>query len=809
MRDSPLGSSCPMPSNQPGPIIRFGIFELDLLTGELRKAGIRLPLQEQPLQILTLLLQRPGQLVTRDELRQRLWATETFGDFEHGLNAAVARLRETLGDSADAPTFVETLPRRGYRFIAPLRDAGLISRQEPGSTAIPHGSFGRSGTPTAETTEGGLSESPRALNEVLIPREPTANQWRPVSPRQAVVAALVLVSAGIAVMIATRLGGHSRSRAPSPIRVLLDLQPAETVGPPLDQHVWTRGGSRTAFTWTPDASGLVFVGSAGDSQQLYLRRLDAVDAKPIAGTDGARAPAVSPDGKWVAFWADDAIRRVPLSGGPVEILQGDGPPSGIAFAGDGHVFYSTPQQGPIRQIAAGKASDVTRLGAGELNHALPALLPGDRVLLYTVRRRVWTWGDEDVVAYDRVTGATKVLLHDATDARYVQTGHLLFLRRGKLFAVPFDPIRLEIDGQPAAVLDDVAQSLAGINSGDLTGAGQFAVASNGALAWLPSTIAFYPEASLVFSDRQGRVTQLPAPVANYAGPLRVSPDGRQLAVGIHTIENITLALYDTVRGTLTPLTAAGEANLPIWSPDGGRLIFSWLTRGRQTIAWQPVDGSAPAQALMSDEGVAISWFPDGRKFSIVKYSGGVEFASLAAGGKLTLEQPTNLPDGAEGPEFSPDGHWLAYGADLSGRPAIYLQAYPGPSPRIQVSNEQAAGSHAWSSDGRELFYMGCEGGDAPCRLMVVDVRDSPKLTLSRPRPLFSITPTAGLLFGCSPARCYDVDPDGKRFYTIQKHRRASTTVATHINIVFNWLNEVQEAIGRQDSANPDAITPGR
>jgi DNA-binding winged helix-turn-helix (wHTH) protein/Tol biopolymer transport system component len=787
-------------SNPARSIIRFGIFQLDIRSGELYKAGVRLGLQEQPLQILTLLLQRPGELVTREELRRQLWPKETFGDFEHGLNAAVARLRETLGDSADAPRFVETLPRRGYRFIAPVRDDVTAARPDA-APDIPAQAL--SSPPEADTerprAEHGVRETSRTISEAVPERGPTTTRSRSDWRRPALTAAVALAAVAFGAIVGDRFAGRSTPKTIAPpIRALLDVRPADALGPRrADAHLWTRGGSRTAFAWTPNARALVFVGAARDTQQLYVRWLDGVEAQAIAGTDGAQAPAVSPDGKWVAFWADSAIRRVPLTGGPVEVLESnvklDTPPSGIAWAADGQLFYSMPQEGPIRQIGADGASDLTRLGTAELNHALPALLPGDQVLLYTVRRRVWTWGDEEVVAYIRATGATKVLLHDATDARYVPTGHLLFLRRSKLFAVPFDPVRLELRGQPVALLDDVAQSLAGVNSSEMTGAGQFAVASDGTLAWVPSPIAFYPEASLVFSDRRGHVTLLSAPVANYAGPLRVSPNGRQLAVGIHGITEIKLCLYDTVRGTLTPLTADGEANLPIWSPDGGRLVFSWLTRGRQTIAWQRVDGSLPAQVLMSDVGLAVSWLPGGRDFSVVKYSGGIALASLANSGKLTVQHAMNLPDQADSPEFSPDGHWLAYGANLSGQPAIYLQAYPGPTPRVQVSIERAAISPAWNSSGRELFYVGCDSDRGPCHMMVVDVRYTPKLTLGRPRSLFSLT-NMGLLFGCMPARCYDVGPGGERFYAIQRHRTSPAPAVTHISLIFNWLNEVQAKV---------------
>jgi serine/threonine-protein kinase len=156
-------------------------------------------------------------------------------------------------------------------------------------------------------------------------------------------------------------------------------------------------------------------------------------------------------------------------------------------------------------------------------------MPDGRTLLYTVRKRQWSWGDEEVVAQTLATGARRGLLKDAADARYVPTGHLVFLRRGVLFAVPFDAERLEIRGTPIAVLDTVAQALTAGNTDYVTGAGQFAIAANGALAWVPGAVVPYPGARLVTVDRRGQVSPLPAPVRSYGPAARVSPDGRRLA----------------------------------------------------------------------------------------------------------------------------------------------------------------------------------------------------------------------------------------------------------------------------------------
>jgi hypothetical protein len=162
----------------------------------------------------------------------------------------------------------------------------------------------------------------------------------------------------------------------------------------------------------------------------------------------------------------------------------------------------------------------------------PCPLPGGHALLYTVKRFPWTWGNEEVVAQSLVTGARKVLLRDAADARYVPTGNLVFLRRGALFAVPFDAERLEVRGAEVLLIDTVTQALVAGFSKDVTGAGQVAISSNGTLAWVPGLVPSYPDALLVKVDRRGRVSPLPAPVRSYGVlciPVRchdIAPDGR-------------------------------------------------------------------------------------------------------------------------------------------------------------------------------------------------------------------------------------------------------------------------------------------
>ena len=203
----------------------------------------------------------------------------------------------------------------------------------------------------------------------------------------------------------------------------LDVRPADEVNSADEVEstfVGTPGGSRTALAWTPDGQAIVFVGRRAGVRRLYVRRLDGAEARPLAGTEGAQVPAVSADGRWVAFWAGGAIRKVPLGGGPVMDLAsalGD-PPWGLAWDVRGRLFFGRGNGGAIWMIPAdGAPAAVTTVGESEVAHILPCPLPDGRTLLYTARKRQWSWGDEEVVAQDLTTGVRKVLVKNAADAR--------------------------------------------------------------------------------------------------------------------------------------------------------------------------------------------------------------------------------------------------------------------------------------------------------------------------------------------------------------------------------------------------------
>jgi serine/threonine-protein kinase len=360
------------------------------------------------------------------------------------------------------------------------------------------------------------------------------------------------------------------------------------------------------------------------------------------------------------------------------------------------------------------------------------------------------------------------------------------MRRGALFAVPFDPERLEVHGEAVATFDKVAQSLTAPNNRDIIGAGQFAVASTGTLALIPGPALPYPDAALVAVDRHGQVQPLPAQPRAYGSFAAVSRDGRRLAVTIQNFTESALGFCDTSSGNLTQLSRDGELTYPIWAPDGTQLAFAWLKDGRRALAVQPADGSAQPRVLVPGAFIPTSWSRDGRHIAGLR-SG--DIAIVTVGDGSGSEQPWLKTAHTEmWPEFSPNGDWLAYGSNEFGRPEIYVRPYPGPGTARQVSFDGGQ-SPAWNPARKEeLFFLSAPNQAGGRKMMSVEL--DAQANPSRPTPLFDFDPNV-LRISCSPMRCFDVAPDGQHFYAVQQGTPPRAPVVTHINLIPNWFEELK------------------
>ena len=644
-----------------------------------------------------------------------------------------------------------------------------------------------------------LADNLRWIAQDIAQGEPAASQaaarpkWRRALPVAAGTAIGLLLGAGALWVVRP-----AAAPAPQPMaRALLDVSPADEVRSAMAPRGETRtpGGSLTAFAWTPDGRSLVFAGTKNGAQQLFVRSLDGDEAKPLPGTEGAHMPVVSPDGEWVAFWADGAIRKAPLARGPATVIADKVDVlSGMDWGATGLLAFDQ-WRGGIWRVRPGSSPEVvTKIQDRELEHMHPRLLPGDTVVLFTVRKRVWTWGDEEVVAQSLLSGKRTVLLHNAADARYVHPGRLLFMRQGKLLAVPFDPATLEVKGEQVTILDGVAQALTASWGPDVTGAGQLAVSSGGALAYIASPLVPFADRRLVTVDRSGRIEPLGTPARTFAGSLNLSPDGRRLAVRVHSLDDSGLWIYELARGTLTPLTPnGGEAVFARWAPNGRHVAFDWLRSGVSTLAWQQTDGSAPPEILFREALRPSSWAPDGRGLAVLTQDGRIDVLDVGVS-PPQLRPLAEPPVRGFWPTFSPDGRWLAYGSTMSSRFEVYLQPYPGPGPRVQVSVNGGT-CPAWNPNGRELFFLApVDPLGERLRMMSADVALGATVTLGKPRPLFEFRDSELNLLQCWPVNCYAVASDGQHFLTMDVVRTDPPPPVTHINLVLNWRAELEAKV---------------
>ena len=586
---------------------------------------------------------------------------------------------------------------------------------------------------------------------------------------------------------------------------LIDTRPA-------DRLQGTRAASnrptRTLLALTPDGRRLVFAGTAGTRGQLYVRSLDAPEAKPVPGTEGASLPFLSPDGQWVAFWTRNTLKKVPLDGGgpPVEIAQvqvahGSAQvPFGASWGDDGTIVFTRMQNSGLWRVPSqgGTPEPLTEPGPGEYTHRLPHMLPGAKGVLFTLLKEVGNWDSVGVVVHRFGTPGWKMLVPGAADARYVPTGHLIYFRRGQLMAAPFDLERLTITGQERGLLSNVMQAINSDTSGYDSGAAQVAVSATGMLAFVEGG-EFPDEARrLVWVDRRGSVEPVTVEAKPYRWP-RVSPDGQQIAVETAQSQ-LRVWVHDLrIAKSLIPVTSPEiAARGPLWIPDqrdGPRLVFRAAPDGRRGLFWARADGTEQPQRLMFADGgpQPASWTPDGQLvFISMEVKTSFDIRLLTRDGASWRDRPLLAEVYAElCPQVSPNGRWLAYASDETGRYEITVRRFPSLEGRRQVSTD--GGSNVvWARDGRELFYV--RGTPDVHELVAHDV--GPDGTIAPVvRPLFRLAPLR-LLPGIGLPG-FDVAPGGRRFLFVQSPETPALPAPSVIHLVENWFDELKAKVPRQ------------
>ena len=373
--------------------------------------------------------------------------------------------------------------------------------------------------------------------------------------------------------------------------------------------------------------------------------------------------------------------------------------------------------------AGGTPQPLTRLEKGEISHRWPEFLPGGKAVLFAAGATAINFTNAQVAVQSVGTGERRNLIQGGTHPRYAPSGHLVYAQGGSLMAVPFDPQRLTVTGAAVPVVEGVLQS-------PVTGAAQYSISATGSLVYVSGGVQS-AQSRLVWVSRNGAEQPLAAPAHAYLSP-RLSPDGRRVAVAIAEQET-QIWLYDLSRETLTRLTFEGNANhYPVWTPDGKRIAFQSNKEGPPNIFWQLADGSGGLERLTTSEYIQapMSWSPDGQLLAFIEVNPTTGYDIWVLRLSDRKAQPfLRTPFNEAAPRFSPDGRWLAYISDESGRYEIYVQPYPGPGGKWQISTEGGT-EPVWNPNGRELFYR---SGD---KMMAVDIATQPGFAAGKPRMLF-------------------------------------------------------------------------
>jgi serine/threonine-protein kinase len=520
---------------------------------------------------------------------------------------------------------------------------------------------------------------------------------------------------------------------------------------------------------SPDGTQVAYVASRGGIPQLYLRSLNDFEARPLADTDGAVAPFFSPDGKWLGFFADAKLKKVSTTGGVVVELADAAAlygPGGAWGPGDTIVY---PTEKGLAEIAAsgGTSRLLSPEQRGTTNALFPDFLPDGQTLLVSSSSGD-NAEDRSIDLMTISTGERRVLVQRGIMPRYLPTGHLVFLRGGALMAVRFDVDRREVVGTPVEVLTGVRQD----------SFGAFSCSRHGSCVYIPGTSPNQRRLTLV--DRTGMPRPLSLPPNNYVNP-RFAPSGDRLLFQMGGLR-CDIDTYDIARGTTTRLTSENDNHWPVWAPDGQRIAYiSYEQQGRpgyRVVARSSTGGAeerlGPADLTVSPV-TPISLSRDSLVFAD---RGDLWSLSLADSSQPRPFAPSRFNETA--PAFSPDGRWLAYVSDESGRLEVYVRPFPGPGEKTSVSI--AGGSEpVWDKRGRELFFRDRD------RMMVVAVNTQPTFSAGRPRLLFT-----GPFVRSARRINYDVSPDGELFVMLDAGEESGG--ATKVNVLLNWFEELKRRV---------------
>jgi Tol biopolymer transport system component/tRNA A-37 threonylcarbamoyl transferase component Bud32 len=554
------------------------------------------------------------------------------------------------------------------------------------------------------------------------------------------IVAAVLAAAGLSIGLR-----KLRQERPAPAVV------RSVIVPPEKASFRFTGNDGGPFAISPDGRALAFVASdASGKTTLWVRMLDSLIARSLPGTENPRYPFWSPDNRSLGFFADGKLKRIDVAGGPALPICNTPDPRGGTWNKEGVILFEPQFHEPISRVSAngGQPTSVTRFDPSrrETTHRWPFFLPdGKHFLYFSGSHQTGAESELDAifVASLDIAERPKLLVHARSRPEYA-SGYLLYVRQKTLFAQPFDLAKLALRDEPITLAESVQE-----DPGFFTAI--FSASQSGTLAYQPAGAAT-GLTRLVWFDRAGKLLEALEESADYWDP-HISPDGRRVVFVVGDPGDAWS--YDFARKARTRLTFAPAAeSSPVWSPDGSRIVFSSARSGGGDIYAKPVSGRSSDELLVSSNlwKTPTSFSRDGR---LVLYDVATGSTARRDIWILSLSDRKASPllatsfDEGEG-AFSPDGRWIAYASDESGRYEIYVRSFPGEGGKWQVSTD--GGIHpVWRADQKEIFYEEADG-----KLMAVDIFVSGDFESGTPKVLFQMRPKI------APNRNFDVSRDGQR-----------------------------------------------
>jgi len=580
---------------------------------------------------------------------------------------------------------------------------------------------------------------------------------------------------------AVAVGAAAGAWLPRPVAPRVTRTNLAAIGP----AALTINGMDRDLVISPDGSRVVYVGNNGT--QLFARALDALESVAIA-TGQIREPFVSTDSQWVGFVDGlNTLKKVAISGGPsIQLTILDGAPQGATWLPDDTIVFATnnPSTG-LQRVSAngGTPAVVTRPDhhRDEADHVWPEVLPGGRVVLFTITARTGGLNNASIAAFDLRTQTSTILIRGGLDAHYVESGHLVYVAAGTLRAVPFDLRRLAVRGPAVPVVPRLVTTR--------SGAGEFGVARDGTLVYVDVTAGSQSARArtLVWVDRAGKEERIAAPTRSYEAP-RISPDGKQLALAI-TDQESDIWVWDLVRAGLRRLTFdPGVDTFPVWTPDSHRIVFSSQSGGALNLWWKAANETGPAEQLTTSPNNQwpTSVSADGRQIVLTELTQTMnrDLMLLTLDGSHRVTPLLQTPFDEQRGTISPDGHWLAYESNSSGQDDIWVRPFPNASVAQYQISTSGGTRPVWAPHGTELFFIGVDN-----TLMRVPV-DATATMWSAGAPTKLLEPRY-YTGGGNPNRSYDVSPDGQRFVMIKAASADPTNVPPNIIVVQHFDEELK------------------